>query len=257
MIRKIIRNSAESAIATFLAMDEDKNPLILRGFEVEYKYTESQYFSRVEVYYFKGRNSYIYNYESVANPMSDIKKHILEPEKWVSRYADYLYNYAITRVDSQEMAKDLVQETFFSGVKGKDSFRGQAAERTWLVSILKRKIIDHYRKINSAKGQKEVKMNFYEDGENKGDWIEQRVPQSWGNDADKEIENTELKDTLNKCIQSLPEKYRIVFVLKTVQNYETEEICNELGITSSNLWVIIHRARTQLRKCMEENWFNN
>jgi len=189
--------------------------------------------------------------------MSDPKTHVLEPDKWVARYADYLFNYAITRVDNQEMAKDLVQETFLSGVKGKDSFRGQAAERTWLVSILKRKIIDHYRKINSAKGQKEVKMNFYEDGEQKGSWIEERVPQSWGNDADRKIENTELKGALDMCIDNLPEKYRIVFMLKTVQRYETEEICNELGITPSNLWVIIHRARTQLRKCMEENWFKN
>ncbi|MGK0459037.1 MAG: RNA polymerase sigma-70 factor (ECF subfamily), partial [Polaribacter sp.] len=55
----------------------------------------------------------------------------------------------------------------------------------------------------------------------------------------------------------LPEKYAMVFRMKTVQEFETEEICKELGITSSNLWVIIHRARTQLRKCMEDNWFNN
>jgi len=108
--------------------------------------------------------------------MSDAKTHVLEPEKWVTKYADYLYNYAITRVDNQEIAKDLVQETFFSGVKGKDGFKGQAAERTWLISILKRKIIDYYRKINSAKGQKEVRMNFYEDGEQKGSWIEERAP---------------------------------------------------------------------------------
>ena len=185
------------------------------------------------------------------------KKHVLEPSNWIDNYADYLYNYAITRVDNQELAKDIVQETFLSGLKGKDGFRGQATERTWLVSILKRKIIDHYRKINSAKGQKEVKMNFLESGEQKGNWIEDRVPQSWGKDADKDIENQELKTALDHCIDNLPEKYRIVFLLKTVQKYETEEICNELGITASNLWVIIHRARTQLRKCMEDKWFKS
>lgn len=187
--------------------------------------------------------------------MSDNMKHSLNPNKWIVLYADYLYNYAITRVDDQDIAKDLVQETFFSGIKGKDNFRGQAAERTWLVSILKRKIIDHYRKVNSAKGQKEVRMNFYEEGKKKGNWIEERVPQAWGNDAEKKIENSELKDALDACIDNLPEKYRMVFLLKTVQKYETEEICNELGITASNLWVIIHRARMQLRNCMEEKWF--
>ena len=140
-------------------------------------------------------------------------------------------------------------------LKSKDNFKGEATERTWLESILKRKIIDHYRKVNSAKGQKEVRMNFYEEGKKKGNWIEERVPQAWGNDAEKKIENSELKDALDACINNLPEKYRMVFLLKTVQKYETEEICNELGITASNLWVIIHRARMQLRNCMEENWF--
>ena len=189
--------------------------------------------------------------------MSDTKKHTLDPNKWVDLYADYLFNYAVTRVDNSDLAKDLVQETFFSGIKGKDNFRGQAAERTWLISILKRKIIDHYRKINSAKGKKEIRVSFYPDGDRKGSWIEECVPQTWENEAEKSIENDELKDALDKCIHNLPEKYRMVFLLKTVQNYETEEICNELDISSSNLWVIIHRARVQLRKCIEENWFKN
>ncbi|MDH3322068.1 MAG: sigma-70 family RNA polymerase sigma factor [Flavobacteriaceae bacterium] len=189
--------------------------------------------------------------------MSKSEKHILDPNKWVKRYADYLFNYTVTRVDDQDIAKDLVQETFFSGIKGKDHFKGLASERTWLVSILKRKIIDHYRKINSAKGKKEIRMSFYPGGEKKGNWIEASVPQSWGNEAEKIIENKELKAVLELCIANLPEKYRMVFLLKTVQNYETNEICNELNISASNLWVIIHRARVQLRKCLEENWFKN
>jgi len=100
-------------------------------------------------------------------------------------------------------------------------------------------------------------MNFYEEGDQKGNWIEERVPQSWGNDAEKDIENAELKLALEACIQNLPEKHRMVFMLKTVQNYDTEEICNELDITPSNLWVIIHRARLQLRNCMENKWFKH
>lgn len=187
--------------------------------------------------------------------MSDQVKHTLDPNKWIDLYADYLFNYTIIRVDDHDTAKDLVQETFFSGLKGQTNFRGQASERTWLISILKRKIIDHYRKINSAKGKKEIRVNFYADGDNKGNWIEERVPTSWGDSAEKNIENDELKVALDNCITSLPEKYRTVFLLKTVQNYETEEICNELGITASNLWVIIHRARQQLRRCIEDNWY--
>ncbi|WP_196895633.1 sigma-70 family RNA polymerase sigma factor [Aureivirga marina] len=187
----------------------------------------------------------------------DKMEHILKPETWIDKYADYLFNYTITRVNNHDIAKDLVQETFFAGLRAKDNFQGKASERTWLVSILKRKIIDYYRKINSAKGQAEIKLSFYDDGENEGRWIEERVPQMWENEAEKNIENDELKDTLEKCINNLPEKYAVVFRMKTIQQFETEEICKELDITSSNLWVMIHRARTQLRRCMEKNWFKN
>ncbi len=183
--------------------------------------------------------------------------HKLSPDKWVNLHADYLYNYAIGRVNDHEMSKDLVQETFFAGLNAMSNFQGLASERTWLVSILKRKIIDYYRKINSAKGKAEVKMNFYTDGDNEGEWIEERVPSSWSAEVDKKIENKELSVVLEKCINNLPEKYSMVFRMKTIEQIETEDICKELEITTSNLWVIIHRARTQLRKCMEDNWFNN
>ncbi|SDW21070.1 RNA polymerase sigma-70 factor, ECF subfamily [Lutibacter oricola] len=185
------------------------------------------------------------------------KKHTLDPDKWIKSHADYLFNYTISRVNNHEMAKDLVQETFFAGLKAMKNFQGKASERTWLISILKRKIIDYYRKINSAKGKAEVKMNFYADGEREGEWIEERVPTSWNSETEKSIENEELSNTLELCIGKLPEKYELVFRMKTIQQFETEEICKELDITSSNLWVIIHRARTQLRKCMEDNWFQN
>lgn len=184
-----------------------------------------------------------------------VKKHILNPEKWVTLHADYLFNYTISRINNHDLAKDLVQDTYFAALNAKDNFQGKASERTWLISILKRKIIDHYRKINSIKGKAEVKMNFYSDGESEGDWIEERVPSDWNTEIEKNIENEELSAALEKCINNLPEKYAMVFRMKTIQQFETEEICKELEITSSNLWVIIHRARTQLRKCMEDNWF--
>ena len=185
------------------------------------------------------------------------EKHVPTPNEWIDNYADYLYNFTISRVNNSDLAKDLVQETFLAGLKSVKNFQGKATERTWLVSILKRKIIDHYRKINSKKGQAEVRMDFYDDGENKGSWLEERVPQNWDNSSEKQIEREELRNQLEACIDTLPEKYAMVFRKKTVQEFETEEICKELGITSSNLWVMIHRARIQLRKCMEDNWFNN
>jgi len=201
---------------------------------------------------FLEKNSFIF--DSLNIKMSG-KQFLLNPNEWIDKYVDYLFNYAIVRVNDYDLAKDLVQETFFAGLKSAKNFEGKASERTWLVSILKRKVVDHYRKINSIKGQAEVKMNFYEDGENEGYWIEECVPQSWDNETEKAIENEELKNQLEHCINQLPEKYAMVFRMKTIQEFDTDDICKELDITASNLWVMIHRARTQLRKCMEDNWF--
>jgi len=181
--------------------------------------------------------------------------HQINPNKWIDLYSDYLFNYTITRVKDRETAQDLVQETFFAGLKSMKNFKGEASERTWLISILKRKIIDHYRKINSNKGKAEVRMNFNFDNENEGDWLEQRVADPFDKTAENNLENTELGLAIHNCISELPAKQAQVFKMKTLLGYDTETICNEMGITASNLWVIIHRARTSLASCMEQNWF--
>ena len=181
--------------------------------------------------------------------------HEINPNKWIDLYSDYLFNFTITRVKDRETAQDLVQETFFAGLKSMKNFKGQASERTWLISILKRKIIDHYRKINSNKGKAEVRMNLNFDGENEGDWLEQRVADPFDKTAENNLENTELGLAIHNCISKLPAKQAEVFKMKTLLGYDTETICNELDITASNLWVIIHRARTSLASCMEKNWF--
>ena len=180
---------------------------------------------------------------------------VLNTDKWIDNYADYMYNYAVVRVNNSDLAKDLVQDTFFAGLKSAKNFQGKSTERTWLISILKRKIIDYYRKINSKKGQAEVRVNFNDDGENEGNWIEQRVADPYDKTAEDQIENTELGLAIHDCLGKLPLKQAEVFKLKSLLGYETEAICNELNITASNLWVIIHRARTALASCLEKNWY--
>ena len=181
--------------------------------------------------------------------------HKIDPNKWIKLYSDYLFNFTITRVSSREIAQDLVSETFFAGLKSMANFKGEASERTWLISILKRKIIDHYRKINSNKGKAEVRMSYNSDTETEGDWLEERVADPFDKTAEDKIENSELGLAIHDCLGKLPEKQAQVFRMKTLLNYETEAICNELNITASNLWVIIHRARTAMASCMEKNWF--
>ena len=186
-----------------------------------------------------------------------MQENSLNPALWVDRYADYLYNYTISRVNDSEMAQDLVQETFFAALKSAENYKGAASERTWLISILKRKIIDHYRKANSKKGKAEVRMTFGTDdnGDSSGNWLEEKVEDVLEMNAEDSMENSELGLAIHECIGKLPDKQAQVFKMKTLDGYDTETICNELSITPSNLWVIIHRARTSLVGCLENNLF--
>ncbi|NNF20283.1 MAG: sigma-70 family RNA polymerase sigma factor [Flavobacteriaceae bacterium] len=182
---------------------------------------------------------------------------VLEPDSWVDLYADYLYNYALARVSDPEVAKDLVQETFFAGLRSAANFKGNATERTWLIAILKRKVIDHYRKINSIKGKAEVRIQYKSSNENEGEWLEEQVADPYSLEENDAIENEELGLAIQDCISKLPKKQSKVFTMKTVEGLETEVICNELGINPSNLWVMIHRARAALMGCLNENWFRS
>lgn len=182
-------------------------------------------------------------------------KHMIDPNKWIDAYSDYLFNYTISRVSDREIAQDIVQDTFFAGLKSMKNFKGEASERTWLISILKRKIIDHYRKINSKKGKAEVRMSYNSDFDSEGDWLEEQVEDSFEINAEDTLINEELGSAILNCLEKLPDKQALVFKMKTIQGYDTEVICNELGITASNLWVIIHRARTAMADCLKTNWF--
>jgi len=182
-----------------------------------------------------------------------MSKNILNPEHWVNRYSDYLYNYTITRINDPEMVKDLISETFLAGLKSKDNFKGLASERTWLVSILKRKIIDHYRKMNSNKGKAEVRMSYSSD-ESEGDWLEEQVSDPFEKNAEDSIENSELGVAIFDCLDTLNEKHATIFKMKTIDGFDTESICKEFDITPSNLWVIIHRARKAMAECLENSW---
>ncbi len=179
----------------------------------------------------------------------------LNPDLWVDKYADYLYNYTIVRVNDHIIAQDLISETFFAGLKSKKNFKGEASERTWLISILKRKIIDHYRKINSKKGKAEVHIT-YRDDDADGDWLEENAADPFDKNAEYSMENKELGLAILECLDKLPEKQATIFKMKTIENYDTEAICKEYDISPSNLWVIIHRARKSLVTCLESNWFN-
>lgn len=196
--------------------------------------------------------------------MSDKAEHKLDPEKWVERYGDYLFSYAIGRVNDSEKAEDLVQETFLAALKARQAFRGGSTERTWLTSILKRKIIDTYRKKYSSKesafGSHEETVfdgDFYRSEEPfRGHWLEGRGPNSHSFLPEGELEQVELMKFINLCIEHLQPKLASAFIMRMIDEEDTETICKELSITPSNLWVMLHRARLKMRDCLEKKWLS-
>jgi len=190
---------------------------------------------------------------------SDISKknmHVLKPEIWVQNHGDYLYNYAYFRVNSKEVSEDIVQETFISALNAKESFRGESSELTWLLAILKRKVVDYYRKQSSVKEKpvSQYTMPFRDDGLFEGHWLESRAPNDWSIDSDSALINEEFTMILENCLSLLPPKWRSVFILKFMEELSSDEVCKETGCTPSNFWVIMHRARLKLRECFENNW---
>ncbi|HKK58681.1 MAG TPA: sigma-70 family RNA polymerase sigma factor [Salinivirga sp.] len=181
---------------------------------------------------------------------------MLHPETWVEKYSDYLYNYAYARLSDEESAKDMVQEVFFAALKAKNSFRGESNEQTFLTAILKRKIIDFYR--SKGKPSDHLLLDnlpFNDMGMHQGQWKDDRGPASWDKTVLEEIENEELADALKLCMTRLPLQWQACFIMKTVDSESTETVCKELDLSSSNLWVILHRARLKLRECLENIWF--
>jgi len=135
------------------------------------------------------------------------------------------------------------------------TFRGQASERTWLFLILRRKIIDQYRRqirsplVSLAAG---AEAEFF--GED-GHWREEEYPRAWNVRADDVSEQQDLRQAMQHCQDKLPARHSSVFVLRFVKELTAEEICTELSLTLSNYWVIVHRGKLQLRKCLEKHWF--
>ncbi len=180
------------------------------------------------------------------------------PSDWIEKYADSLFNYAIVRVSDREIARDVVQDTFLSALQNIESFRGESSEKTWLFSILKNKIIDHYRKsvtdrtVSFSEAGESFDLDNYFDAE--GEWKESAGPVNWSGSGTEEYHSKEFHDTLQRCLSRLTAQCRAVFSLKYLEELEFEEICKRLSVSPSNYWVIMHRAKLMLRQCIEKNW---
>ena len=186
----------------------------------------------------------------------------LDPATWVDEHGDRLYRFAFTRLRDASLAEDVVQETLLSAIQAVGSYTGMASERTWLIGILKHKIIDHYRK-NSKQIQlteEDTDLSgtdrFFERPDKwSGHWAIPLRPVDPEQSPEEVMERGEFWDVLRACLSALPDRVANVFTMREIDGLASDEICDVLGLSSSNFWVIMHRARMQLRRCVEIKWF--
>ena len=181
---------------------------------------------------------------------------------WVDAYGDYLYAFALSRVRDRWLAEDMVQETLLAAMQSGKSFQARSSEKTWLCGILKHKIIDHFRKSSREVelSDEEADMSGYDylfrdEGVWKGHWSAESRPIQWNDNPEKVLELTEFRGILSHCLGELPERVANCFTLREMDGFEAAEICMILGVSPNNFWVMMHRARLHLRRCIDSNWF--
>ena len=185
----------------------------------------------------------------------------LDPERWVEDYGDVLFGFAVARVRDQAIAQDLVQETFLAALKAARAFAGRASERAWLFGILRNKLADHYRRQGREISLTELESPWPEEeaafhgaGPGKDGWVMKLAPKAWET-PEESLMNREFHEVFRSCLSRLPPRVAQVFYMREVDGVTSENICKDLGVTPTNLWVMLHRARIGLRRCLEMHWF--
>lgn len=186
----------------------------------------------------------------------------IDPAGWVDDHGDYLFRYALIRLRDEARAEDVVQETLLGALQHMASYSGKSTERTWLTGILKHKIVDQIRKSckevpfePSDTDLSEFDPLFERPDEFNGHWSDTLSPRIWHRSPEDAVQQSEFFMVLHNCIGKLPQRVANVFTLREMNELDTEEICSLLELSTSNFWVMMHRARMSLRRCIEINWF--
>lgn len=190
--------------------------------------------------------------------MSDPQNDASDPTRWLQDYGDDLYRYALTRLRDKPAAEDVVQETLLAALKAKQNFRGDSAVKTWLVGIMKHKIVDHYRKtgreLQSESLEQTVSTDDNDDFKANGHW---NVSVNYWADPDSALQQDEFLNVYQQCIDALPADQAKLFLLKETSDMSSDELCKAMNIsTTNNLWVILSRTRKRLRDCLDKRWFS-
>jgi RNA polymerase sigma-70 factor (ECF subfamily) len=178
-------------------------------------------------------------------------------EKHLSALRPSLHAIARLQLRNDTWAEDAVSETLVAALEGARTFAAQSQLKTWVVGILKHKIIDQFRRARrevSTDAEVEAAEVDTFDEIFAPDGHRASMPLDWG-DPERSFERTQFFDVLQACVEHLPPALARIFMMREWLEYETSEICKELGITSTNCFVMLYRARMRLRECLEMNWF--
>jgi RNA polymerase sigma-70 factor, ECF subfamily len=169
----------------------------------------------------------------------------------------YLLRVAMLQLRDSDLAEDVVQDTMLAALQGATTFSGRSSLKTWLTGILKHKIVDAIRRRARepafAALEEECQLDDFDAlFDDSGHW--ENPPADWG-DPEAQLSRQQFFDVVQFCLEKLPPNTARVFMMREVMELTSDEICKELTITSTNLWVILYRARMALRACLEQNWF--
>lgn len=172
-----------------------------------------------------------------------------------------MIRFAQLQLRDDALAEDVVQEAIAAALAGAREFAGRSALKTWVFAILRNKIVDAIRQrsrcINiSALTPEEDDMDeaFEALFKPNAHWTPEARPQNWGN-PEESLQQQKFWEVFETCLKHLPENTARVFMMREFLEFDTDEICIELAISTSNCHVILHRARNGLRRCLEKNWF--
>ena len=183
---------------------------------------------------------------------SPARPNLPEPGEWLSQYGDALYRYALNRLRRPHDAEEAVQETLLAALKARGEFQGRSHPLTWLMGILKRKVVDRLRA--AAREARETDLNDLDAWfDARGKW--RKSPGRWDDPA-AAAERSEFWRVVRRCLARLPARMAEAFTLRTLDDRAPAEVCRELAISPANLWVLLHRARLQLVRCLELHWFD-
>jgi RNA polymerase sigma-70 factor (ECF subfamily) len=175
-----------------------------------------------------------------------------EPREWLERYGDVLYRYALSRLRRPDDAEEAVQDALLAALEARQQFGGRSDPQTWLLGILRHKILSRLRAAARAGPSADV--------DDLGGWFNARgnwrkATVRWDDPAAL-AERQDFWRVVHHCLSGLPAGMAAAFTLRTLDGCAAEEVCRELDISPANLWVLLHRARLRLLRCLQTHWFD-